>query len=76
MRGLLALLGLLLTATAADAFELNARAQAALAKREAYTEVSPDPDGISGHVRAVIDIAAPPAKVWAMITDCAWLTRC
>ncbi len=71
MRALLAGLGLLLTATSASAFDLNAKAQAALAKREAYTEVSPDPDGISGHVRAVIDIAAPPQKVWTMITDCA-----
>lgn len=71
MRGLLALIGLLLTATTADASEFGARAQAALAKREAYTEVTPDPDGISGHVRAVVDIAAPPQKVWTMITDCA-----
>jgi len=55
----------------AHAVELTPKAQAALAKGEAYAEVAPDPDGVSGHVRAVVDIAAPPEKVWAIMTDCA-----
>lgn len=59
----------------AQAFELSAKAQAALAKGEAYAEVTPDPDGISGRVRAVVDIAAPPEKVWAIMTDCATAGR-
>ena len=55
----------------AQAFELTPKAQAALARGEAHAEVAPDPDGVSGRVRAVIDIAAPPEKVWAVMTDCA-----
>ncbi|PTS89078.1 MULTISPECIES: SRPBCC family protein [unclassified Caulobacter] len=56
---------------AAAAFDLTPRAQAALARGEAYADVSPDPDGISGHVRGVIDIDAPPEQVWKVMTDCA-----
>jgi len=56
---------------AAAAFDLTPRAQAALARGEAYADVSPDPDGISGHVRGVIDIDAPPELVWKVMTDCA-----
>lgn len=59
----------------AHAMELSPKALAALAKGEAYAEVSPDPDGISGRVRAVVDIAAPPEKVWAIMTDCATAGR-
>lgn len=33
-------------------------------------EVSPDPGGASGIVRAQVDIAAAPAVVWAAILDC------
>ena len=65
--GLLALAA----AGAACAFELSPKAQAALARGEAYAEVSPDPDGVSGRVQAVIDIDAPPARVWKVMTDCA-----
>ncbi|ALL13910.1 polyketide cyclase [Caulobacter henricii] len=52
-------------------YELSSRAQAALARGEAYADVSADPDGVSGLVRGVVDIDAPPEKVWAVMTDCA-----
>lgn len=60
-----------LSAAGAQAFELNAKAQAALKRGEAYAEVTPDPDGVAGHVKAVIDIDAPVQKVWRTMTDCA-----
>lgn len=61
----------LASAGGAGAFELTPKAVAALARGEAYADVSPDPDGISGRVRGVIDIDAPPQQVWAVMTDCA-----
>ena len=60
-----------LAASAAQAFELTPKAQAALDRGEAYAEVTPDPDGVSGKVSAVIDIEASPARVWKVMTDCA-----
>jgi hypothetical protein len=60
-----------LLATSAYASDLNPKAQAALDRGEAYAEVSPDPDGVSGKVSAVIDIEASPAHVWKVMTDCA-----
>ena len=64
-------LGLWAAATNASAFDLTPKAQAALGRGDAYAEVTPDPDGISGRVRAVIDINAPPERVWRIMTDCA-----
>jgi uncharacterized membrane protein len=64
-------LAALATAGGAAAFDLSAKAQAALARGEAYADVSPDPDGVSGRVRAVIDIDASPDHVWKVMTDCA-----
>ncbi|OYX04652.1 MAG: polyketide cyclase [Caulobacter vibrioides] len=61
----------LLVAGQAWSFELSAKAKAALAKGEAYAEVFPDPDGVSGHVKGVVDVNAPPEKVWRTMTDCA-----
>jgi len=61
----------LAVAGGAKAFDLSPKAQAALARGEAYADVSPDPDGISGRVRGVIDIDAPPQQVWKVMTDCA-----
>lgn len=58
-----------------QAFELTPKALAALDRGEAYAEVAPDPDGVSGRVKAVVDIAAPPEKVWAIMTDCATAGR-
>jgi uncharacterized protein YndB with AHSA1/START domain len=69
--GALAATGFLAWAPMALAFELSPKAQAALAKREAFAEVAPDPDGISGRVKAVVDIDAPPERVWRIMTDCA-----
>ena len=59
----------------AAAFELSAKAQAALARGQAHADVSPDPDGLSGRVRAVIDIAAAPDLVWKVMTDCATASK-
>lgn len=61
----------LLAGAPAAAFELTAKAQQILAKGGAYAEVTPDPDGVSGRVRAVVDVAAPPERVWRVMTDCA-----
>lgn len=58
-------------AASAHAFDLTPKAQSALKRGEAYAEVTPDPDGVAGHVRAVIDIDAPIQKVWRTMTDCA-----
>jgi len=60
-----------ISAVGANAFDLTPKAQAALKRGEAYAEVTPDADGVSGHVRAVIDIDAPIQKVWRTMTDCA-----
>lgn len=60
-----------LSAASANAFELTPKAHAALKRGEAYAEVSPDPDGVAGRVRAVIDIDAPAQQVWRVMTDCA-----
>lgn len=68
---LAALASAFLFAGQAWSFELSPKARAALAKGEAYAEVTPDPDGISGHVRAVVDVNASPEKVWRIMTDCA-----
>ncbi|CAN5267862.1 SRPBCC family protein [soil metagenome] len=72
----LQLFGAILTAatalaTTAHTVELTPKALAALDRGEAYAEVSPDPDGVSGKVSAVIDIEASPAHVWKVMTDCA-----
>ena len=61
----------MIVAGGAQAYELTAKALAALARGEAYADVSPDPDGISGRVRGVVDIDAPPERVWKVMTDCA-----
>jgi uncharacterized membrane protein len=69
MRVLL-LLAMLMAAAPAQALELSARAQAALARGRPYAEVTPGPDGASGVIRAAIDIAAPADSIWAVMTDC------
>lgn len=71
-RWTLLVLGLLaLAGGPGHAFELTPKAHAALKRGEPYAEVSPDPDGVAGRVRAVIDIDAPPSDVWRVMTDCA-----
>lgn len=68
---LLALVLAALAGGSAHGFELTPKAHAALKRGEPYAEVSPDPDGVAGRVRAVIDIDAPPSDVWRVMTDCA-----
>lgn len=76
MRRWILAMGLAMVATSpAAAFDLTPKALAALDRGEAYAEVMPDLDGVSGRVRAVVDIDAPPEKVWAMMTDCATAGR-
>jgi uncharacterized protein YndB with AHSA1/START domain len=60
----------LAAATPACAFDLAPKAMAALDRGRPYAEVRPDADGSSGQIRAAIDISAPQAVVWAVITDC------
>lgn len=69
MRALL-LLGALLTAPSASAAGLPAKAQAALDHGRPYVDVEPDADGSSGVILAAIDVAASPAVVWSVMTDC------
>lgn len=59
----------------AGAFEPPAAAEAVLSHGRPYVEVLPDPDGSSGLIRAAIDISAPQATVWAVLTDCALAPR-
>jgi carbon monoxide dehydrogenase subunit G len=66
----LLLFAIVLIAGPAQALELSARAQALLAGGRPYAEVTPGPDGSSGVIRAAIDIAAPQAAIWAVMTDC------
>ncbi|HEV2532387.1 SRPBCC family protein [Phenylobacterium sp.] len=70
MGSALALLASLTTASAAGAVEISPREQAVLDRGRAYVEVRSDPDGVSGLIRAAIDIAAPPEVVFKVITDC------
>jgi uncharacterized membrane protein len=66
-----ALLAVLLFAAApAAALDLSPRAQAQLDRGRPYVEVTPDADGMSGVIRAAIDIPAPQAAIWAVMTDC------
>jgi hypothetical protein len=66
---------LLLAAGPARAFDLPPEAQRALARGEAWFEVRPDPAGAAGRMRAVEDVAAPPERVFAVMTDCALAPR-
>jgi hypothetical protein len=54
----------------AAALDLGPKAQALLDRGRPYAEVTPDPDGTSGVIRAAIDIAAPIGAVWSVMTDC------
>jgi len=61
---------LLLTASSALAGELPSRAQAQLDRGRPFVDVEPGPDGRSGAILAAIDVAAPQAVVWSVMTDC------
>jgi len=69
MRTLLLIAALLAAGPAAGA-QLPERAEAALDRGRPFVEVRPDPDGRSGVIRAAIDVAAPQAVVWSVMTDC------
>lgn len=58
------------TAGAASAADLPDRAQAQLERGRPFVEVSPGPDGSSGVILAAIDVAAPQAAVWSVMTNC------
>jgi len=60
----------LFAAGPAQALELPPRAEALLDRGRPYAEVTRGADGSSGVIRAAIDIAAPQATVWAVMTDC------
>ena len=59
-----------LWSTAQAAVSLPGRAQAQLERGRPYVDVEPGPDGTSGVVRAAIDVAAPEAVVFKVMTDC------
>src|ERR1700760_669937 len=64
------LIAALVAATPAAAAELPEGAQAVLDQGRPWVQVKPDADGRSGVIRAVIDVAAPQAVVWSVMTDC------
>jgi uncharacterized membrane protein len=64
------ILAALAGAAPARAMELPLRAVEVLERGHPYVDVRPDPDGSSGAVRGVIDIAAPVDVVWKVMTDC------
>lgn len=71
----LALLLILGLAPSARAWEPPPQALNDLAQGHPWLEVRPDPDGSSGLIRAVVDIASPPDTVWRVLTDCALAPR-
>jgi hypothetical protein len=64
-----------LIAAPAVATDLPERAQAALERGWPYVEVKPDGDGSSGVILAAIDVSAPQAAVWSVMTDCDLATK-
>lgn len=64
-----------LLAAPAFATDLPERAQAALENGRPYVEVKPDGEGSSGVILAAIDVAAPQAVVWSVMTDCDLATK-
>ena len=59
----------------ARALDLPDHAQAQLDRGRPYVEVSPGADGTSGVILAAIDVAAPQAAVWSVMTDCDLATK-
>jgi carbon monoxide dehydrogenase subunit G len=61
----------LLLSLPASALELDAAAMDRLRKGEPVTSVSSDgQESAAGTIQAVIDVPAPPAEVWKILTDC------
>lgn len=70
MRLLLVLLAAVAMATTVRAEQPGAAEQDALSNGHPYVDVQADPDVEGGMIRAAVDIAAPPAVVFSVITDC------
>lgn len=66
---------LALSAPAEAALEIGAEEEARLARGETLVDVRLDEVEEAAAVSAVIDIAAPPEIVWAVMTDCARAPR-
>lgn len=64
------LIAAMLAASPALSSDPPDHARALLDRGRAYVEVKPDADGASGAILAMIDVAAPLAVVWAVMTDC------
>ena len=60
----------MVAALPARALDLPPRAEDLLARGRPWVEVKPDTDDVSGVVRAAIDVPAPQAVVWRLMTDC------
>ena len=73
--GCLALLAALILGSPAFAWTPDEVSSKRLAQGQPYLEVTPDPAGSSGLVRAGIEIAATPERVWAVMLDCALAKR-
>ncbi len=65
---LLAVAGLALPAQADQALDAVALRQ--LKAGEVIIDVRPDPQGATGLIQAIIDIPAPPQRVWQVMVDC------
>lgn len=59
-----------LTSSANAQETLDKSTLARLQAGAAVVDVRPDPEGASGLVRAIIDIPAPPKRVWEVMLDC------
>ena len=65
----------ILTVSANAQTTLDKSTLARLQTGAAVVDVRPDPEGASGLVQAVIDIPAPPKRVWEVMLDCAHSKR-
>jgi uncharacterized protein YndB with AHSA1/START domain len=66
---------LLAAAPPARTLELPERAETALAQGRPFVDVAAGADGVSGVVRAAIDVPAPREVVWRLMTDCELATK-
>jgi hypothetical protein len=60
----------LILASSAQAAGPPASAESLLTKGGVWVASSPDPDKVSAHIEAAVDIAATPQQVWRTMTDC------
>lgn len=72
LRSCATIIGLLaiVNPSAAEPFKLSPEQIATLATGSAVVDVTADPEGGAGVVRAAIDIPAEPGQVWATMIDC------